>query len=71
MHEAVSHTDEFIPGNIGQMLASCLGHPSRSLTDDFDLLHQRHDELTIRVEIPASSTGSEGCGLPSSIHHMA
>ena len=71
MHETVSHTDEFIPGNIGQMLACCLGHASRGLTDNFDLLHQRHDELTVCVQIPAGSTGNEGCGLPSSIHHMA
>ena len=71
MHESVSHTDEFIPRNIRQLLACCLGHPSRSLTDDFDLLHQRHDELAVRVQVPAGSTGSEGCGLPSGIHHMA
>ena len=53
------------------MLACCLGHPSRGLTDDFDLLYKRHDELMVCVQIPAGSTGSEGCGLSSSIHHMA
>ena len=71
MHETVSHTDEFIPGNISQMLACCLGHPGRGLTDDFDLLHQRHDELAVRVQIPAGSAGSEGCSLPSGIRHVA
>ena len=60
MHETVSHADEFIPGNVGQLLACCLGDSGRSLTDDFDLLHQRHDELTVRVQIPAGSTGSKG-----------
>ena len=28
-------------------------------------------ELTVGVQIPAGSTGSEGCSLPSGIRHVA